>query len=325
MTVLFVGPNDSYLADKARHYDSSATLITLTNYYNLENVPVGYISLSDFNNVEIFYNLLCSAKKIIFCPPKHWPKSIFDFKPFSEEWLTIYYINLAANVNNIPVDNNIELTQAILSTKPVRKSNNRQLWVLGCSTTNGSGVLDHEKYSTLISKDLNLIHTLIAENGSSIQWAGNQLLSSDLHKNDIVVWGLTSISRFPWFHPPKLYHVGSNTTFINAHQDIINDLPMDYLLSTHHMLYQAIITIENVINFCNKIGVNLVMLGIHCDLELSTYLSKYKNFIPVHGTNGLDWDSSFLDFGNDNAHPGPDTHKMYATIAKKYIVEHFNI
>ena len=34
----------------------------------------------------------------------------------------------------------------------------------------------------------------------------------------------------------------------------------------------------------------------------------------VHGTTGLDWNSSFLDFGSDGKHPGPLTHQHYANL-----------
>jgi lysophospholipase L1-like esterase len=32
----------------------------------------------------------------------------------------------------------------------------------------------------------------------------------------------------------------------------------------------------------------------------------------LHGNFGMDFDSDFLDYGSDNCHPGPKTHKLYA-------------
>ena len=47
-------------------------------------------------------------------------------------------------------------------------------------------------------------------------------------------------------------------------------------------------------------------------MEIIPECQKFKEFLIIHGVQGTDWHSSFLDFGCDHLHPGPRTHDMYA-------------
>ena len=54
---------------------------------------------------------------------------------------------------------------------------------------------------------LNLPVSTLAQGGTSIFWAADQILRSDIRKDDIVIFMLTSTHRFPYYTNSQLKHI----------------------------------------------------------------------------------------------------------------------
>jgi hypothetical protein len=304
--VLYVGDTSEYLANIAKQHDPSAYLISNNNIF-VKHQGTAYTSIGDVSIAE-FFNLLSSASKIIYMPPKVWNDKKTSSSPYSAAWITENYIRLVANLYNIPIENVPDQVTGVEALIP-RKTPQRQLWVAGCSTTLGIGVDKDSRYQNILAHDLALAVTDLSQSGSSISWSRDQILKSDINKDDIVVWGITTKGRFLWFDGAKITHVGSR--YYESDPEFNNVVPLS-LLDTPNRLYEALSSIQQVGNFCNKIGAHLILVNIHGNLELLAECAKHKGFVMIHGKKGLDFDSSFLDFGSDNRHPGPKTHRYYA-------------
>ena len=75
-----------------------------------------------------------------------------------------------------------------------RQTDDKTLWITGCSITHGIGVSKEQRYADLLEKKLGLPTVLLTQSGSSIAWQTDQLLQSDIRAGDLVVWGLTSFN-----------------------------------------------------------------------------------------------------------------------------------
>jgi hypothetical protein len=305
---LVIGDVSAYLQDIACSRDPCAYLITA------DSMPqtltgTAYASLGDMASIKDFFALLCSADCIIYAPPDKWSDNRTVLDRYSMAWITAYYVNLASNINCIPVENLPVLPSMALESLPNRVSDRSQLWVVGCSTTYGSGVEIGQRYYDIIKDTLNIDCVLLAAPGSSIGWARDQILRADIKKNDIVVWGITSVNRFYWFNNNKINHVG--LSYYQEHPTFNQQISFD-TLDHPHRLYDALNAINQVINFCRKVESRLLLVGIHANIELSFELTKKANFLMINGSSGLDFDSDYLDYGTDNVHPGVLTHKFYA-------------
>jgi hypothetical protein len=200
-----------------------------------------------------------------------------------------------------------------------RKTNDSQLWGVGCSFTLGTGVTVTDRYIQLISDEFDLPLNILAESGSSIPWAADQILRSDIRENDIVIWGLTSPERFTYYDT-SVHH-------INYHSNkLVYKLVPEVFLVSEHLTYQAVISVLQVVNFCSKIKAKLLIGGLLVTSELTEFLEstvkEYFLCVPHYQIHGL---GNYIDLGLDNVHPGPLQHKLYAEnfinelILRKYI------
>lgn len=313
---LFVGDCNESLCQTAKQFDSEAVLIDQSNFTNFTNSTsgfTGYTSLADLpKDLSVFYDLLNCADEIVYCPPNSWSdqKTVNLEDPTNSiQGLTEYYLYVTSkNKNNVVgLDlSNFDSTPYI-NLKTDRPSNDRSLWVVGCSTTAGIGVDDNERYGVLLSKRLNLPVSFLADPGSSINWAADQILRSDIQEQDIVVWGLTSEDRMSFWNPStnKLMHV-------HSHSKDVEQLKLSYktinqLLVHETNLLSAIQKIYEVSNFCNKIKAKLLIFNIHSSNTLNLHLNNVKEFLVYLSTS-----NKYIDVGNDNRHPGPKQHQAYA-------------
>ena len=326
MTInLYIGDTNIELADTAMSADPCAFLINQSNYNEfLNNTPRSatvYTSLGDLpkisKNNDVIYKLLDLANNIYYCPPNVWSDNkSADFKnvPNSLQGLTesILY-DFKKQKNNV---HNLDLshysTQLYTGLVDTRKTDSQQLWIAGCSMSHGVGVEPSQRYGQLIADSLNLPVSFLTDGGSSISWAVDQLTRSDIRANDIVILGLTEESRFPyWTTSGKVWHIQSN------YQKQIKQLPftnlstniIDRLITDENCFYQSAIRIYQLINFCNKLNINLLIFGLLCSPTLTLYLNDLSNFI-----NYKNFKSPYNhnDLGTDNVHPGPQQHQLYA-------------
>jgi hypothetical protein len=185
-----------------------------------------------------------------------------------------------------------------LRLNSIRDTDSPVLWVSGCSISYGIGVNTFEKYGELLSSSLNLPVTYLTKSGSSLKWQSDQILRSDIQKDDIVVWGLTQEVR---------------TVKIKDGKVLTENDPEIRL--DEHRLYDAVTEIYQVVNFCRKIQCQLVLLPI--------ISSEVLNLLLVHldEYTHLPYRTKPLDYGTDHLHPGPLTHKWYAEYAVNKILK----
>ncbi len=270
---------------------NSPVLITKDNLNQI--LPAyAFTTLADIGSIENLYYIMDKADNIIFSPPEVWSDGKTVDSRYSAAWITKYYIDIFTG---------IKTCRHPLIDK--RKSEKKHLFVAGCSTANGSSLTDkRQRYAQLLSEHYNLPLVSLTKGGSSIEWASDQILRSDITSGDLVVWGLTNNARYMSFVDQQINHWTSK----NATGDFIKPLVDDNLLEKN------IIRIERVVNFCEHVGARLVIFSCHCEIDIISRISYLDNFLLIHGKRGLDWDSSFLDFGSDDVHPGPLTHAYYA-------------
>lgn len=321
--VIFFGDNDLSIAENARECDPDAYLIDSSNYESFliekPNNCVCYTSLADLTkNLSNVVLLLSKADTVIYSPPKSWSdrkKIDYDNITNSLQGLTeTLLLYLSSTVKIINLDLCLEQKyHSNLADK--RKTDTKQLWIAGCSVSHGVGVNDSEKYGILLSEKLNLPCSFLTSPGSSIQWAATQILNSDLRAGDILCWGLTSFSRVPFYYQNKLQHIVSN--YYDVNKNFNNVLPIE-LLASENTLFQNLELIRAVINFCDKIEVQLVMFDALIDHTLNRALKKEKHYyqfqyalnnnVGTHQSHGF---FRSYDLGSDNQHPGPNTHQKY--------------
>jgi len=203
--------------------------------------------------------------------------------------------------------------------KHVRGNNDLTLWTVGCSVTEGYGVDHKHRWGTLLSQYLNLPEVSLSQGGTSIFWAADQILRSDIQKGDIVVWGLTNVPRITisnnWSFDPTTICEYSTIKKENQYWTL------DYFESETQVL-TSIREILQVINFCQKIGANLYLANILNISWIGVAFNNFENFIDL--THDLEINGNninFIDLGSDNKHPGPKQHQQYAEKLYNFIKE----
>lgn len=320
MLTIFFGDCDTTVADQARAVDKDAFLVDRSNVLDLiDNLPTKptsiYTSLADLpKDLTVVYKLLGCADIVIYCPPQKWSDSkLVDVNDptASVQGLTEFVLNQVnkekANVKNLDLFNYSIDNYAKLASS--RKTNNPQLWVVGCSNSHATGVDNNQRYGQLVADHLNVPVSFLTCPGSSIQWATDQILRSDLRADDIVIWGLTDESRFPiWTEKNELAHI--NTNYIE-NTTTLSSRTLNQLLVHPTNFYQAIIHVLQVLNFCKKAQAKLLIFGLGVSDSLSIHLHAIPEFINFLNKES---NSRYIDVGTDNQHPGPKQHKEFADI-----------
>jgi hypothetical protein len=204
--------------------------------------------------------------------------------------------------------------------KNTRTNNSPVLWTAGCSVTYGTGVDYSSRWGSLLASYLNLPEVTLSQGGSSIFWAADQLLRSDIQPGDIVVWGLTNVPRISISNNWNFTSVTIDGYFTKVKKE--NQYwSLDYFESETQVL-TALREILQVVNFCQKIKVKLYLANILDIAWLSIALTDFNNFIDL--TQGLKINGNtinFIDLGTDNMHPGIKQHQQYAEKLYNFIKE----
>lgn len=198
-----------------------------------------------------------------------------------------------------------KLTHAARCQHKKPKRNEKTLWAFGCSMTHGSGVPEQQRWANRLAEQLNLPLVVVAEPGSSVSWAADQIMRSDVTEGDIVVWGVTEHHRFPWYVDDQVYHVGKWGIPSKKELPYLSKDMIKKLCISDHLLHSSIFVMHQVDNFCSKI--NLLMVGLLTSDAVNLQMSGNKNFVPYFRV-----DKRFIDFGSDSEHPGPQEHSLMA-------------
>lgn len=230
----------------------------------------------------------------------------------------------------------VETTCDLTWLADTRKSNIPQIWVAGCSFALGFGVNNEQRYGQIVAESLRMEVSFLSILGSSIPWAADQILRSDIRKDDIVLWGLTNISRYVTFKNAIFVNVLPETftmdvdpiklaTYSNETRQHVLDYYKNYQrgidewstkdqkqmqsdLLHEDRLMQAVQSVHQVNNFCNKVGAKFIVFVHHLNLP------EYQQFV-IDRISSLD---SYLDArdeidkGTNGTHPGPLSHKRWA-------------
>jgi hypothetical protein len=309
MITYYIGSNRDYLAKLACTHSPDAKLLSSNNLDKVVDGGVYYTSLADFDGqILIFNKALALADTLIYCRDSNWEDSSLE-KKWTESSLC-YFANKKI-VNGI--EHLASVNDVALDLVDSRKTESQQIWNAGCSITCGDGVLEDERYGSLIAKQTGLPISYLARSGSSIEWAADQILRSDIKENDIVIWGLTSINRLPHFDTKKITHVNPSIYYKNPQFiDIVNP----DLLDSATRIYKAVTSVFQVINFCQKVNCQLVLAGILINEDDVKNFLKIKNYIHLYGYYGYIKHNKvplpFIDIGSDGKHPGKQMHQYYA-------------
>ena len=213
MITIYVGDVTATPRLKAQAQNSTARLITSENCNSLAP-GVYYVSLGDLSGVVEFWQVVEQADVLIYVPEHKWSdtKNNFSYlKKWTEFVITSFKSTAHVIFDDATLEEKIE-TDKWKSLQDVRKTDSAQLWVAGCSISNGDGVTNSTRYGQLIADDLDLSVSFLTLGGTSLIWASDQLLRSDIRSGDIVVWGLTDFCRFPYYDIDNkmLRHVNSS-------------------------------------------------------------------------------------------------------------------
>lgn len=324
---VFFGDVDEALARHACQHDAEAFLVDYSNYKQfvvgqLDHDTTVYTSLGDLpKDLEVVYNILMTADQIVYCPPDVWSDhvkmDVVDpgkcIQGLSEQLIIIVS-------DHVPVKN-LELavaTQTAIPLVDTRRTSEPQLWAVGCSVTSGVGVELHQRYGQLLADELEIECSFLASPGTSLAWAADQIIRSDIRKNDIVVWGITNSERVTFVHENGVVqHINVNSYQQNKHLETI--VPIS-TLSTKNTFYHNINSVDQVINYCEKSQATLVMVDLlPCPNQLRFLKSKNHFWHYPYRYTFTDNKiiNNFKDLGTDNSHPGAKQHQEY----KNFILE----
>ena len=306
MITIYLGDITDYLRQQAVMSDSDAQLITEGNYKNLESGTY-FTSLGDLTNLAMLGNVLQQADRIVYSPPPDkWSDSLFgksQMQTWTEDYLNIF--RFRCKVENYTNVREPEFDQ-ILTLADTRKTDSSQLWIAGCSISHGQGVSDNTRYGQLLADRLDTDVSFLTLSCSSIAWAADQILRSDIRPGDLVIWGITSHTRLTKFDMNEI-------RCFNLHYKVSRPLPssiVEYLVSDQ-ALYHSVISVHQVINFCAKINAKLILANL-LDQSVINYIQDFPNLIMLNGIWGRDSSDMFIDIGSDLLHPGIKTHAFYA-------------
>lgn len=311
---LWLGDVDEYLSQQCQFSYPDAVLIDSTNVHQYLTSPpqIGYTSLGDIGDLQNLLDLCRKAHHIHYCPPGKWSDQDRDGKSSQKFW-TEYILQSIILTSDIEITNFkvIDQEYSCLESDMLiehRKTDSRQGWAIGCSITAGFGVLPEQRWQHLLYQDLELEYSTLAAGGSSIVWQSDQICRSDIRKNDLVIWAMPSPDRKCIFSHGKLMHVNAGS--FKTDPSLLELIKPDDLTS-QDLLYQNIMAIRRVKNYCHKIGAELLVIGVLYDFQGVLAMCDLPNRF-----HSLIWPETFFDLGTDGEHPGP---KHHSYLAKKIL------
>lgn len=190
-----------------------------------------------------------------------------------------------------------------------RTTDNLVLWTLGCSVTYGVGVNYLDRWGSILSNELAMPEISLSLPGHSNTWCADQILRSDVRPGDIVVWGLTDISRVEYSNNWQL-----NSVPITRYSKLPTK-SQHYNLDYFDSQTKFVSVIKNILqvkNYCEKIGAQLYLANLLDSTWLKSVFNTLPTYIDLCTENIYNESLMFIDLGSDNDHPGPKQHQYYA-------------
>lgn len=304
MTILFVGDTDELLANEAKKFDAAAELILPSNLAKLSEYSTAYISIGD-HSLEDFLHCLDHSQKIIYVDNKHW--SDLKTKQTTERWLR--YFSHKKPVSNLPQ----AVMNGFLKLVDQRKSNDGQLWVVGDEIAAEVGLTPGNGVGSFLSKQLNIDVSYLVEQSASIAWCSDQILRSNLMKDDKILWLLPPVSSLNYSDSQVQKSIELAYQTEQKSNTSLNELEQ---FQHTNLLQVSLTAIERVINVTRLIGCNLVIStppvnDSKLEPDLLDYLVLQKEFVHCYAESTSYAD---LNFNGAGLGPGPLQHQKYADL-----------
>ena len=184
-----------------------------------------------------------------------------------------------------------------------RSSQHPHVWIAGCSFSSATGVADNQRWSYHVAHKLQKPEVNLAQGGSSIWDAADQLLRADIRKGDTVIWGLTNIGRVDIVDDQGMLRSMPVNDYVDSGNTYYS---LDYMLSDTQCI-QSVRHIKQVINYCDKINADLYLVNFLDGHFIPQAFENHRKFLDLHQEQ-----ASSIDYGTDGKHPGPNQHLKYA-------------
>lgn len=302
--------NKLYISHSQYKFDDRSKLLDNTNLNKALSIneQIDYhTSIADiqFENIQ---RTIQSANEIILVDLDLYNDNLKDGDYFQYGRLVNELFRVRDKVKNFEWINKLDYN-FFNSLLKQRASDNPILWTLGCSVTYGEGVKYNERWGSVLSDELGMPEISLSLSGVSNTWCADQILRSDVRSGDIVVWGLTDISRVEYAKNWNLHAVpvtGYSKLPVN-----LQHYNLDYFDSQTKFV-STLKSILQVKNYCEKIGANLYLANLLDSSWLNSIFNKLSTYIDFCSKNTYNESLVFLDLGSDNNHPGPKQHQYYA-------------
>lgn len=378
--ILILGDTDEDLAHFANTVDPQAVLVSDYLSKSLQPSCI-YGSIGD-TNLDTIIDLLFKADRIIYHQKKsNW--SCDELQQLTENLLYHFHVHVSQNkVEGLQFDQiKINYNQGyefysesnnsiknilkkfnfenFLGLRDYRRTHGQQIWISGCSFAHGVALQNqNQRYGQLIADYFNLPVSFLTLGGTSIDWACDQILRSDIKSNDIVIWGITGINRASWFDQTGKYfnlslnYLAETQSYETRRSTTEEKMVLFRFICDDARYWLAIRHILQVKSRCESVGAHLILVS-HQELskhEHSELLSQFLNEIDFYvdlGSMSKSWvvpekfdtniidklfpfrhrkfkDGSdnlqyYQDLGDDSMHPGPATHQDWASKIIDYI------
>jgi len=162
---------------------------------------------------------------------------------------------------------------------------------------------------------LNMEVSFLSRSGSGIRFHIDQLLCSDIRKNDIVILQKSSLYRYDYFPSTTRTPVGENLYHINlqACYPLFETIfPVDRL-DEQDQIEKTIRGFVKLQNFCRKVQAKLIIWNHFFDDEpLLSFLRTQEDFVDMPFGDFIDVAEVDKDWPGIMDHPGPKQHQAYA-------------
>ena len=296
---LLIGDNEFELSLVAHQMFPNTTLVTNENFDQVINQPTDlfYTSVADLHQDQIL-KLALDAKEIHYWPIKETSLRT-DTEKFLRKLVKLHQLSIRNFSTNFDHTDSLKLMDT-------RKTHDPQLWVAGCSNAYGYGLADRsERYIEIISKNTNMEYSDLCLPGSSIDWAADQILRSDIQPNDVVIWGITGIHRISYYVHGQPGII--NKKFIEQFDKKDKEFFLR-LITDDNRMNQSVKNVFQVHNYLKKVGATLILL-VHKQLSLYQHFKEFEEYLwsiqdcVIYG--------EIVDKTFDQ-HPGPLTNRLWA-------------